>query len=113
MSENMPSQDDLPIGPIYHSIEDVIDGLAGTQEAFLKRRDRRGVFATAYLEITRELRRRIQAQKFHDGDWVGRYVVAFANLYRKALLAHHEGNRAALPRAWQLSLDTSAAGWGS
>jgi hypothetical protein len=110
MSENMPSQGDLPIGLIYHSIEDVIDGLAGAQEAFLKRRDRRGVFVTAYLEITRELRRRIQAQKFHDGDWVSRYVVAFANLYRKALLAHHEGNRAALPRAWQLSLDTSAAG---
>jgi len=108
----MPTSNDLPIGAAYQSIQDVISGLAKLEQVFLKRRDRRAVFVTAYLQITQELKRRIETSQFQDNAWVGSYIVAFANLYRQALAAYENGDLAAVPQAWRLSLDTSAAGVG-
>lgn len=108
----MSTASDLPIGPAYKSLQDIIDGLSRLEEEFLVHRDRRGIFVTAYLQITFELQRRVVAGLFRDPDWVGRYVIAFANLYRQALAAYEAGDRASVSEAWELSLDTSAAGMG-
>lgn len=108
----MSSQDGVSVGTDFRSVEDVIEGLARLEEGFLAARDRRGVFATAYLQITHEIVRWIEDGRFHDGGWVARYLVAFANLYRQALAAYMEGDRAGVPEAWRISLDASAAGSG-
>ncbi|MGH4019482.1 MAG: DUF5995 family protein [Pseudonocardiaceae bacterium] len=108
----MSSQDDLPIGSAYQTIEDVIEGFARLEQAFLARRDRRGVFVVAYLKITQELQRRIDANQFHNSHWVADYGVAFANRYHQALAAYEREDRASVPEPWRISLDTSKAGSG-
>ncbi len=108
----MRSPGALPVARAYRSLAEVIAGLAALEQEFLARRDRRGVFVSAYLSITRELKCRIEAGRFHDGAWVSRYAVAFADLFRRALAACESGDRAACPGAWRLALDASAAGAG-
>lgn len=108
----MMPQQSLPIGTEYQSMQDAIDSLQRLEQAFLERRDRRGIFVTSYLQFTRSLRDWVEAQRFHDNAWVARCAVVFANLYRKALVTYEAGDRSAVPEAWQIALDTSAAGVG-
>lgn len=108
----MEQRNHLPLGSPYQTIQDVLDGLAALEEALLARRDRRGVFVSGYLQITRELKRRTETGGFRDPAWVGRYLIAFANLYRQALVDYEEARRDLVPKAWQLAFDTSAAGAG-
>ncbi len=84
----------------YASIDEVLTALAALQDALVSRRDRRGVFVTAYVVITRELRRRIKAGRFIDPAWVERYAVTFANLYRSALHAYEAAAFDAVPTSW-------------
>ncbi len=96
----------------YRTLEDVIASLTAVEQYFLLRRDRRGIFVTAYLHISREIRRRLTTSRFLDADWVARYLICFGNLYRRALLAYEEGNLTAVPKAWRLSFDAARAGTG-
>jgi Family of unknown function (DUF5995) len=88
-----PSQNDqqLSILPLiesaYQSIEDAVQRLAQLEQAFYDRRDRRAIFVTAYLNITRAVKLRVEENWFQDNPWVTRYDLSFANLYREALLA--------------------------
>lgn len=100
------------LGPSYRSLEDVITGLADLERSLLVRRDRRGAFVNAYLQITSELNGWVEARRFHDSDWVARYAVAFANRFRRALAAYERGDQAACPSAWRIALGASAAGAG-
>ena len=87
----------------YASLEDVERGLARLERDFRDRRDRRAIFATAYLVITRALRRRLTEGGFQDGEWVARYAVRFGNMYRAALIAYRAGRHgggAQRPGAW-------------
>jgi len=43
---------------------------------------------------------------------VTRYLVAFANHYRRALIALETGDRAGLPRSWRIAFETARAGVG-
>jgi len=83
-------------------------------EAFcLPRRDRRGVFATAYLQITRAIEKEILAGGFHDPAWVARYLISFGNLYRRALLSCEIGAPAgSVPKAWRIAFDAARDGTG-
>jgi hypothetical protein len=93
----------------YDSIEQVLDSFERLERSLYDRRDRRAVFATTYLTMTREIGERVVHHDFHDAEWVGRYAIAFANLYRVALLAYERGEREAVARPWQISFDTSSA----
>jgi hypothetical protein len=42
---------------------------------------------------------------FHDNEWVARYTVTFAGLYRSAIEAYDRGER--VPKSWKLALDTA------
>ncbi|WP_406697678.1 DUF5995 family protein [Singulisphaera sp. Ch08] len=108
----MSIANDLPIGPPYTTIPEVIDGLTELESVFILRRDRRGVFVSAYILITRELQRRIGSGLFNDNEWVERYVLSFANLYRQALEAYGRGDRFSVPDAWKMAFDTSVSGVG-
>jgi hypothetical protein len=96
----------------YRSIEDVIDSLTRVEQAFLTARDRRGVFATAYLNMTKEVGSSVGGQIFLDSDWVSRYAICFANLYRTALLSYERGDYEAVPKPWMVSFETSRQGKG-
>jgi hypothetical protein len=96
----------------YRTTDDVVRALQGLERHFLSGRDLRGVFATAYLEITRAIHAGIRGGGFQDAAWTTRYLVAFANLYRVALRAYEEGRTGEVPKAWRLSFDAARAGKG-
>ncbi len=91
----------------YSSPDDVMNGLVALEQALFARLDRRAIFATAYINITRELQNRIQALHFHDSEWVSRYSISFANLYRQAFCDYEQGSRASVPDPWSISFETS------
>ncbi|MFW5973735.1 MAG: DUF5995 family protein [Bacteroidota bacterium] len=91
----------------FDSIEDVVRGLTAFEEQCLGRRDLRGVFTTAYLEITLAIATHRERDGFADADWVGRYLVRFANLFREALLAYEEGRRGEVPKSWRIAFDAA------
>jgi hypothetical protein len=94
-------------------LDDVIQGFSTLEQIFRDRRDRRAIFVTAYLNITLELKRRVDENLFLNAAWVARYAVAFANLYRIALLAFDRGDLQAVPKPWRIAFATSANDRGS
>ena len=97
----------LPIVAPYTSIDDTITALVVLEQTFRSQHDRRAIFATAYLAITRAIKQRVVDGLFQDNAWVTRYTLCFANLYRTALLAYEQGNWDTLPKAWRIAFDTS------
>jgi hypothetical protein len=93
----------------YQSVQDVADGLATVEAWCLQQQDLRGVFATAYLCITRTIQRQLGTSRFYDAEWQARYLIAFGNLYRRALLDYEEGRKGAVPRAWRIAFDEARA----
>lgn len=72
--------------------------------------DHRGVFATTYLLLTRELRTELEARPavFDDPAAIGRLAAVFFDMYTRALAEHQAGG--ALPAAWAVALDTAKTG---
>ena len=93
--------------PEYRTFEDVLGSLGRLQQIFYEQRDRRAVFVSAYLVITAAVKARVLSQGFLDNEWVMRYDVAFANLYRTALLAYERGDAGELPEAWRIAFDAA------
>lgn len=100
----------LALGAPWQRVEDVAVGLAALERGFIERRDRRAVFVTAYRLITGQIQDWIAAGRFADGDWAARYLVAFGNLYRRALEAWESGARDEMPKAWRIGFEAAAAG---
>lgn len=100
------------LGPPYTTVAEVAAALERVEARCLPLRDRRGVFATAYLRITRAIQREIARGGFEDAEWTGRYLVAFGNLYRDAVLAYESGDTAAVPKSWRIAFDAAGAGGG-
>jgi hypothetical protein len=100
----------LALDAPYASLDDVVASLAEVERTFRERRDRRAIFPTAYLTITRAIGQGVAAARFEDPPWVARYGLAFANLYRTALRDWERGARAAVPTAWRIGFATSQAG---
>jgi hypothetical protein len=96
----------------YATLDDVVAGLAGWEEHFRSRQDRRCVFLTLYGVVSSEMRDRVARGAFLDSRWVHRYAVAFANLYREALDSYESGRLADVPRAWRLCFDAARSGSG-
>ena len=64
--------------------------------------DRRAIFLSCYLMMTRNMRTAIQRGEFHDPVWVARLLENFAGYYFVALQAY-EHNPASAPPVWQLA----------
>jgi hypothetical protein len=95
----------------YRTIDDVVAGLSTLERVFRERRDRRGVFASAYLGITEAVKRQSDAGGFfEDDEWVRAYDVAFGNLYRQALLDFERGDHQKVPKSWRFSFETALSG---
>lgn len=100
----------LPIAPPYQSVDDVLAGLKTLEQACIEARDRRGVFVSAYIRITLELVMRADTGRFEDAEWLTRYIVAFAELHRRALADYEAGNRERVPKAWRVAFDAALDG---
>src|SRR5215218_6631417 len=96
----------------FTTVDQVAAALEGVESFCLPRRDRRGVFATAYLQITRAVGREILAGRFHDSEWTTRYLISFGNHYRLAFLACDSGDLTAVPKAWRIAFDAAREGTG-
>jgi hypothetical protein len=92
----------------YRTLDDVVEGLEALETSWAARGDRRAIFATVYRLMSAEMYRRVSGGIFRDGEWVRRYTVAFANLYREALDAYGAGRP--VPRSWRIAFDTAVEG---
>jgi hypothetical protein len=71
--------------------------------------DHRGVFATTYLELTRELRETLRKRQrfFNDPKYLYREDALFANVYFNTARAYARGRP--VPEAWQVAFDTAGS----
>lgn len=72
--------------------------------------DRRAIFLSIYARMTGAVARRVDRGEFDDPEWVGEYLVAFANLYREAVYDYETGALSSLADPWQLAFETAASG---
>lgn len=95
-----------------NTLDDVVYCFSTLEHEFNARRDKRAIFATAYLAITRAMKAGIEDGRFGDGDWVNGYLRSFAYLYVAALRAYEAGDLENVPDAWRVAFDLGAAGDG-
>jgi hypothetical protein len=69
--------------------------------------DHRAPFATAYLRVTEEWKRRLAASYFEDAVWTQHVDRVFAGLYFDAYDAYAAGRRDQVPPAWLLAFDAA------
>jgi hypothetical protein len=92
----------------YETVADAERELRELRDAFEARGDRRAIFLSIYARMTTAVADRIDRGGFEDPEWVGEYLVAFANHYRVAVHDYETGHRDRVPEAWQLAFDAAA-----
>ena len=100
---------DLVAAP-FASVADVDERLTLTESYLRERGDRRAVFLTVYGRMTTAVRTAIDDDAFVDSEWAASYLVAFAERYRRALVAFERRAFEALPRPWLLAFAAAARG---
>lgn len=94
----------------YTSVEETHRRLQELRAALEAREDRRAAFLAIYSPMTRAVAQGVQRGEFTDPDWVGDYLVVFANLYREAVLDYERGALDSLPDPWQLAFESAQRG---
>ncbi|MGM0448387.1 MAG: DUF5995 family protein [Methanobacteriota archaeon] len=94
----------------FASVEDVGERLARTESHLRERGDRRAVFLTVYSRMTATVRDAIDDGAFIDSEWAASYLVAFAERYRRALVAFERRAFESLPRPWLIAFGAAASG---
>jgi hypothetical protein len=94
----------------FESVDDVVDRLSHLEDRLRSLNDRRAVFLTIYARMTRAVRRGIDRGRFADPEWMRRYVIAFADYYRRAFLAFERGHVNAVPEPWRIAFGTALRG---
>ncbi|HMB41005.1 MAG TPA: DUF5995 family protein [Balneolaceae bacterium] len=89
----------------FQSVEEVKTALELFETRCLEKGDLRGVFATAYLQITHAISNEIKKESFNDNKWSANYLVRFANLYREALLNYESNTSRQVPKSWKVAFD--------
>jgi hypothetical protein len=94
----------------YETVERTRRRLHALERLFRERGDRRAVFLTVYVRVTREVAAAIERGTFEDPEWVADYLVGFANHYRRALYDFETGRGGELPTAWRLAFRAAERG---
>ena len=92
----------------FASVADVDERLARTESYLRERGDRRAVFLTVYSRMTAAVRTAINDGAFIDSEWAASYLVAFAERYRRALVAFERRAFDSLPRPWLIAFGAAA-----
>lgn len=104
-----PALLDLVSAP-FASVVDVDERLARTESYLRERGDRRAVFLTVYSRMTATVRDAIDDGAFIDSEWAASYLIAFAERYRRALVAFERRAFESLPRPWLTAFAAAARG---
>lgn len=94
----------------YSTVEETHRRLETLLSAFEARDDRRAVFLSIYARMTGAVATRVRQDEFEDPEWVGEYLVAFANLYREAVHDYETGALDSLADPWQLAFEAAERG---
>lgn len=89
----------------YQTVPQVIESFEWLETYFIRNEDLRGVFATAYLHITKSINEALNSGHFEDRSWTQSYLTRFANLYREALLNFELETDGFVAKAWRISFD--------
>lgn len=108
-SDPDPDLLDLVEAP-FQTPQDAHERLARLEERLLARGDRRSVFLTIYTKMTDEVRTGIGGSRFADAEWMTRYLVRFANYYRRAFLRFERGKYGSVPDPWIVAFGTAVRG---
>jgi hypothetical protein len=95
----------LELPPRFETVTQVAAGLDSLDGQLRAARDLRGLFVMAYIATTGTIKAWIERGLFRDNAAMSRYVVAFANEYRNALVLDLAGERERIPRAWRQSFE--------
>jgi hypothetical protein len=93
----------------FESLADTEMRLSRLEQRLRQREDRRAVFLSIYVRMTRQVREGIQNGSFEDGEWMRSYVMAFADHYRRAFLAFERGEEG-VPDPWAVAFGQAIAG---
>lgn len=94
----------------FESMADVRDRLGTLETLLLEESDRRAVFLTVYTEMTAETIREIDSGAFDDPEWMKRYLIRFAEYYRRAFRMYDRGAFAKVPDPWIVAFGTALRG---
>lgn len=94
----------------FVSMEDVRDRLEQLEATLLEQSDRRAVFLTLYTEMTAETIREIDAGEFIESAWMERYLVRFAEYYRRAFYNYERGMVDEVPDPWIIAFGAALRG---
>lgn len=94
----------------FETPEDAHERLVRLEDRLLAREDRRSVFLTIYTKMTDEVRTGMDAGRFADAGWMARYLVRFANYYRRAFLRFERGKYGSVPDPWTVAFGTAVRG---
>jgi hypothetical protein len=96
--------------PPFETVEGTLERLETLEARLRERGDRRAVFLTVYVRMTRAIRANVERGRFADPAWMRRYTVAFADYYREAFLAFERGRLGRVPAPWRIAFDTAVRG---
>ncbi len=99
-----------PVEGTFESPEGASDRLSRLETRLRERGDRRAVFLTIYVRMTRAVQEGIERGRFADAAWMRRYLVAFADCYRRAFLAFERGTLGGVPDPWRIAFGTAVRG---
>lgn len=94
----------------FESVDETLERLREVEGVFRSAGDRRSVFLTVYTQMTAAVRDGVESGFFDDSAWVRRYLVAFANEYRTALVRYEREERQSVAPPWRLAFDSSLGG---
>jgi len=86
------------------------DRLESLEATLLDRDDRRSVFLTVYTEMTGRTIAAIERGEFADPEWMRRYLVRFAEYYRRAFEAFERGPIDEVPDPWIVAFGAAVRG---
>lgn len=69
--------------------------------------DHDAIFGLAYLRVTQDVRRALDADYYGHEKWLNRLDAYFAHLYFTTMDTWHAGRRTAVPAAWRVALQAA------
>ena len=100
----MTAQPAIATGPAK-TIDEVIERLTEIIDNSRSESSRLGYFAALYRNVTREVKRGIEAGRFENGERMERLDVNFANRYLAAFDSYHRGEAAS--RCWAFAFSVA------
>lgn len=97
------------VGEPFADVADVRERLGALERTLREQGDGRAAFLTVYARVTSAVGRGVADARFADPAWVARYLVAFADHYRRAFEAFERGDLHAVPDPWQLAFDRACS----